>query len=59
MGIERRYHKEGGVVADPQNHRTLERLASDVAEIRKLMFGFWWLGWLSFGLFILAAVDII
>lgn len=52
---------EDAAITDPQDRQTwlLERLAGDVAEIRKVMFGFWWLAWLWFAVFILSAIDIL
>lgn len=61
MSTRRSRPKEEVAITEPQDRRTwlLERLAGDVAEIRKLMFGFWWLGWLWFAVFILSAINIL
>lgn len=61
MRTKRSRPTEEAAISEPRDRRTwlLERLVGDVAEIRKLMFGFWWLAWLWFAVFILSAVDIL
>ena len=61
MSTKRSRPTEEVAITEPQDRRTwlLERLAADVAEIRTLMFGFWWLAWLWFAVFILSAIDIV
>lgn len=58
MRTERQRLREYSALTDPQDRQIwlLEHLSSDMADVRRIMVGFWWLWWIGIAIAIASGV---